>query len=528
MKKIILILAAALCTANAAAQRLQLKESTVHTPTTKLSVVQKASARRITPATRTIISQQPEGTLLTDMTWTSTAGTPNNNTHTLEWMELSGFVPTIVVNGNKMYICSPITQFADYATPWIEGTITGETVTFRTPQAYYNFNGTMLYATRLNAQTAKMEEGNMNITFSYKDGNLKQTDGGILALTDINGGFYGYAEANIEVSKISDETVKLPDGAELKSYTLSFSGNQKQTAKVAFVGKDVYISDPVGIEDAWMKGTLEGNTISIPTKQYLGSGSGYPLYVQSAQKYTYPETNMMGQIENKIGYKLLDDTSINFTYDAATGSFSTSQMLLINAGKNDLGPAYVAYENASYEPWTQVKATPANPSISQFIDLTPFNMKGFSGSMLSYTVPTVDINGEFIAQEDIYYQLTFDGKPIELYGQTMIPYYGSVQDADQGLYLSVSGDVHQLQHPDVIKNTVSIQSFYVVNGETSASDIVTYNIVDGELVQTDAIEDVLATAPGKTSTTAFNLAGQRVANGYKGIVVKGGKKFLNK
>lgn len=533
MKKIILILVAALCSTALSAQHLQLIEPTTHHDApAKLNVMRKAAQHRITPATYSIISNQPEGTLLTNVVWSSIAGTPNTTTGRVDWIELSGFTPRIVVNGNKMYIQSPLTQFSDYANNWIEGTIKGELVTFHTPQAYFmNASATgfeMLYLTRLDGTTGRIDASNLDIVFSYKDGNLKQIDGGVLALTDINGNFYGYAEQQIEVNKITDEAISLPDGAELKTYLLTFSGKEKQTAKVAFVGNEVYISDPVGIEDAWMKGTIEGNTISIPTKQYLGAGSGYPLYVQSGERYTYTQTNALGQLETLVGYRILNDESIKFQYDAAAGTFSSNQLLLINAGKNDLGPAYVAIDKPSYSPWTQVKATPANPSINQFVDLTPYAQLGFSGSMLAYTIPTVDVNGEFISQESLYYQICIDGKPYELYGTSIIPYYGSVTDEASGIVLSLNGSTHQLQIPDVVKNSVSIQSFYVVDGESTPSAVVAYNIVNGELEPVDAIKDIKAGDFAARSKSVFNLAGQRVDDTYKGIVVKNGKKILKK
>lgn len=527
MKKIFLLIAATICCMNISAQHLQIVNNAPAAPAEPISVINKVAPRRITPASTSPITKTPAGDLLTDVVWSSMTGAPSDGK--VVWSDMSGVTPSIIVDGNKMYICSPLSSFAGFAKPWIEGTISGETVTFPTPQAYYMdmSTGTMTYLTRLDPSTGRVNTSNLNITFSYKDGNLTQTDGGVLALTNIDGGFYGYAEMNIKVEKLNDEAVQLPAGAELKSYLMTFDGTQKQTAKVAFVGKDVYISDPLGVENAWMKGTLEGNTISIPTKQYMGSGSGFPLYVQSGQKYTYTETNMMGQLETKIGYKLLDDASINFTYDAATGSFSTTQILLMNAGKNELGSAYMAFENASYAPWTQVKATPANPGIAAFQDLTPYIMLGYRGCLLGLVVPNNDVDGNFIAQEDIYYELSFDGKIVEVYGVSKIPYYTSLADNENSIYISNAGNAIQFQYPITPSKSISIQSFYVVGDEVGQSDVITYNIVDGQLEPVDAIERVEISTL-KSQRSMFNLNGQQVGNDYKGIVIKNGKKILKK
>ena len=48
-----------------------------------------------------------------------------------------------------------------------------------------------------------------------------------------------------------------------------------------------------------------------------------------------------------------------------------------------------------------------------------------------------------------------------------------------------------------------------------------------ELVTTTGVSSV-SVAEAKAKTASFNLAGQKVSDSYKGIVVKNGKKYLNK
>ena len=527
MKKILILLATIMCGMNITAQRLQLISTTPEASAEGIRVVNKVAPRRITPATTSPITRTPDGDLLTDVVWSSKTGAPGNGK--VQWSELSGVTPSIIVNGSKMYICSPLSSFSSFAKPWIEGTISGETVTFHTPQAYYMdmSSATMTYLTRLDPSTGKVNASNLDIVFSYKDGNLIQTDGGVLALTNIDGGFYGYAEMDIQVEKLNDKAVELPAGAEPKSYTITFNGSQKQTAKVAFVGKDVYISDPVGVPGVWMKGTMEGNTISLPIQQYMGSGTGYPLYLLAGQKYYYTEVNEMGQMETMVGYKVVDDKEIHFAYNATDGTFSTTQLMLFNSDKNVLGAAYVGVEAASYAPWTQVKATPADPSVSAFQDLTPYIMLGYKGCLLGLVVPNVDVDGNFIAQEDLYYEISFDGKPVDVYGESKLPYYANVADNDNSIYISNAGNAIQFQYPVAPSKSISIQSFYVVGDEVGQSDLVTYSIVDGQLAPVDAISQLEQSLPD-SQRAMFNLAGQQVGNSYKGLIIKNGKKVLKK
>ena len=53
------------------------------------------------------------------------------------------------------------------------------------------------------------------------------------------------------------------------------------------------------------------------------------------------------------------------------------------------------------------------------------------------------------------------------------------------------------------------------------------NIYGIELATATGISSISATE-AKEKTATFNLAGQQVSESYKGIVVKNGKKYLNK
>lgn len=53
------------------------------------------------------------------------------------------------------------------------------------------------------------------------------------------------------------------------------------------------------------------------------------------------------------------------------------------------------------------------------------------------------------------------------------------------------------------------------------------NIYGIELATATGVSSV-SVAEAKAKTATFNLAGQQVSESYKGIVVKNGKKYLNK
>ena len=444
----------------------------------------------LNPATYTIITNTPNGEMLKNMSWTSEGCYPNGSGG-IAWVTISGYAPQIVVNGNKMYIYAPITQLAETAAAWIEGTISedGQKVTFPTPQAYMLNGFDVLYATRCNADGTP-DPANLDLVFGYENGHLIQEDGGVLLLTNLEGGFYGYGEKNIVIEKINDTTVSLPEGVTPESYLLEFKKGDtlnRQTALVAFDGNDVYFSDPLGIEDSWFKGVREGNTITVSTPQYMGSEVGFPMYVTKGRELRSTQIDQMtGQPYEVIDYQVIPNADITFTIDETTGVISSSELLLMNSGKEDRGNAYSAVNHPVYTPWTAETAVPADPSISYYIDLNDYIEYGLQGCMLAFEVPSYGTNGEFIPQENLYYQICFDGKPLEFYGTTMIPYYGQFTDYEtmESIQLSTEDyDSHNMQLPYNPQKSVSIQSFYAFDGEPISSKLVEYEIMDGELIE---------------------------------------------
>lgn len=480
----------------------------------------------LTAATDQILTTVPEGTLMQEVVWSSKACFPMNNK--VEWTEITGFVPSIVTSGNKMYIYSPLTQLSELASAWIVGNISadGKSVVFPTPQAYMINEATpgvptMLYATRVSATTGK-PEGDTNLVFSIgEDGGLVQTDGGLLALTDINGGFYGYGDMDIKVTKITDEYTTLPEGAEPETFILNYRVGQDrmdQSAMIARVGNDVYFSDLLAIEGVWFKGTLEDNKVIVKTPQYMSAKSGYPLYLVVAEEFVRTETDPLGQQYQVTDYNVFPGEDIVFDYYPATGTYSTNQVLLMSSDKDKRGIASAAAKSPLYTPWTPEACDPSIPIVNYYIDLTEYEAFGLRGCMLSYDVPNIGTEGEFIPQENLYYTLYFDDEPVEMLGETKIPYYGQFQDAATQTSLSLSGKTHQLQIGIKPKSSLGLQSYYYFNGELLASEMATYAIINGELVDV-AVESVAEEAQ-IVNSEYFDLTGRCADLNATGIVIR--------
>lgn len=485
-------------------------------------------AAEIPPVTTTILTTISEGELMQDVVWYSKACYPGNGK--VEWAEVTGFVPAVVTDGNTMYIYNAITQLSEYASAWIRGTISddGKTVTFPTPQAYMINEATpgvktMLYATRLSGTTGKPEAQTSLIFEINENGDIIQTDGGVLALTDEQDNFYGFGDMDIKITKIHDEMVQIPDNADISTYEMIYeSGNSTNhlSAKIGISGMDIYFSDPLGQEDIWFKGTLTADDqVIVHTPQYLGTNSGYPLYVVTGKEIVTTETDpVMGIPVQVVTYDIKPEADIIFEYDASTGTYTCRQLLILSSEKDKQGLAAVAVKNPVYKPWTAYAATPASPSVSFYLDPKEYESYGLSGCMATFEIPAESVDGDFIPQEDLFYTIYFDEEPLVFYDGTLLPYYGQFQDAATQTALSVSGISHQLQTPLKPTYKIGVQSFYYYNQTLIQSELVEYDIINGEWM--GAVDTINTDSNTVTRSEYFDLTGRRVAADAEGIVIR--------
>lgn len=95
-----------------------------------------------------------------------------------------------------------------------------------------------------------------------------------------------------------------------------------RTVKVIFDGNDVYVQGMTYyVTDAWVKGTIDGETATFATGQYLGDGLGVDLY------YVGSDGDAL--------------TDVEADYDADTGNFTINSYIFDNAYADDWG--YYAY-----------------------------------------------------------------------------------------------------------------------------------------------------------------------------------------
>ena len=111
---------------------------------------------------------------------------------------------------------------------------------------------------------------------------------------------------------------------------------------VAFDGTDVYIQGMSFLcPTAWVKGTIDGTTVTFAANQYLGTYSTYTMYLGGSND----------------GSTLSD---VTFTYDANAKSFTLSNYYIENTSTTEISPVFYSTDLVVYK--DIIIPTPSNPT----------------------------------------------------------------------------------------------------------------------------------------------------------------------
>lgn len=194
---------------------------------------------------------------------------------------------------------------------------------------------------------------------------------------------------------VAPELVELPEGATVETWystatAVKSSGNAtvEGSAKVAFVGDDVYLSGIFSnYPDSWIKGTIDGTTVTFSGLQFLGTYSSFDIYAVGSNGY-----NSSAELQD-----------FKMTYDATSKKFTSVNSLLAN-GKKDAVYFLEAYEGISITkdaPAEEVATTGAN------VDVLPYtNTLGTEDEFAQFGVIDSNKDGKtwiFSADNGTYY-----------------------------------------------------------------------------------------------------------------------------
>lgn len=312
--------------------------------TTPVSARAKAQRKAPTKDDHGIITAPDEG-VTKYYTRTGTGFYVSNNSVYNE--DQSGIVTILEAEGGKVYIKDPVSHYAQNS--WVEGTRDGNTITVAAGQPLaWNAN----YSTTLglywgNVQSTStgntyVKDGETTtITFTVDDeAGTVTLDGSsqdkiITVFWDDDNSWSGYGDystvwtLNTEYEPASTDPIVLPDGAEVQNWYADGAGSSAvpTDVMVAFVGNEVYISGLTSnFPDAWIKGTLDGTTVTFSKFQFVGMySSTMPIWAVGVDSET----------------SALQDFTMTFDSEAQTLTLDENQLLVFNAAEDRM--YYLSY-----------------------------------------------------------------------------------------------------------------------------------------------------------------------------------------
>ena len=315
-------------------------------------------------------------------------------------------------------------------------------------------------------------------------------------------------------------------------------GDGKFTVAFDTENGEVYIQNPMWYHDGyntWVKGTYDWMTgiISIPVGQYLqyyeGSEYGIQLMWGSTELEEAGEDET-GEMTYYLNF-VVDDraTEIQFMIDDdciyllgsngdVNAEFPESYLAtgMMSIYSDDLSALAIEFANAG-APAGQivnvVPAVPANPTADEWYDCG--DESGFS--RFYFTLPTEDVNGNYLDPEYLSYSVYTDNDQIftfedavysfdDLYGDlTEIPYWLYSDAVDFRDYFVYLYRTNAEGYEPMFEHRIGIQAHYTVNGVKNSSDIVYL-----EVFPHTGVNEMNA---GKTvsSVRYYNVAGQEMA-----------------
>lgn len=191
---------------------------------------------------------------------------------------------------------------------------------------------------------------------------------------DLNVYYLKYVEDPTAGPDYSTMTVEVPAGLETETY--KFVGmdtyENEETSfevQVGFVGSEVYIQGlSIFIPDAWVKGTLEGNVLTIP---------GWNL----------------GEYASLFGSFELIFSGATMNYDKANDKFTCSEYQSLDEDGN----AWDEFADVVITKIIEVAATPAKPAILNFVFADTNYPK------VEFEIPTVGTKGEDLLSSKLSY-----------------------------------------------------------------------------------------------------------------------------
>ncbi len=483
------------------------------------------------------VSNTPEGTLHENMY-------VNSNSYGLGFGDVyyqivdGGLGAVVEGTDGNIWVQAPISQGYVWmlGSPWIKcEPAVGDTVVMHTPQVYALDAGDLYYVQRLKPtddNSFEVDNENTDIRFVWRNDTLTQIDDCLLGLTDETGDWFYMGDYNIQYTVNPDvvtDPTTIPDYAK-ENMTMVYNNDPEDLTATGSKILDVwdYDGDDQEYEDiaptyiTQLEKNLPNSAIT-PTSadfdatayftsgQYLGVDLAYNTHVYMLTGDMFVD----GTEDNPyFNYNLTDKADVVFDGMGGYAYVPYPASLIINAGRGNLYiiDEYVApkFYDAEIDP-----AVPADPifTLDNVTVSTNFDL-------LTITFPTVDVNGDELNVNDLYYKFYVDGEEYTLTpalwsgltsDMTEIPY--SFEDTNNyDIYLNSTSGRHSIYWYYRDWQTLGVQSIYYGGGETNTSNIVSVSHPTG----------VSTVDAGKTiaSEQYFDLQGRTIAQPAQGLSLR--------
>lgn len=496
-------------------------------PTAQLAKTNARMARRADLPTE-LISAQPEGTLHEGLYRVST-GYYSFWGYIIYYSTDGMACNVVTTDDGSLYYQNPFSTFQTGT--WIKGNKgEGDTINVQFPQLVYqeDYEGTVYsyYAWKMvlstyeedgvEYQTFVPDSVSQTIQYVWRNDSLVKLGDELIGLGDETGLWYGYGDDYCVMNKVSTPTVVPPTGAAEQDYSFAYGYNAGQPdcyiVKVVKDGNDIYVKGIYdSMPDAWVKGTIDGNTVDFPSGQYLGidaSTASHVFLFPTEIDSVYYEDYDWWSTSYSIGEKL------TFDYDATTGTLTTNDAFMTNKGCNQQDYLTV-FNGAKLAPWEEKAATPQDPSFNDFSEYD----ENYGYAYAAIYIPKFGTDGTVLDGDKMYYNLYLDDEILTLYTDEYTMLSEDMTDiplnyADNNdIYCSAS--VHYIYSFATGYDKFGVQSFYTGGGETRSSNIVYYTI------ESEGIGDVIGDKAGSVKSVSYtDLQGRKVANPSKGIYLK--------
>lgn len=362
-----------------------------------------------------------------------------------------------------------------------------------------------------------------DIYYTFKDQTLTQRDTCWLALVnDSTNVFAGYGTRQLVVKPMNDQVfVPSPDevsGADstwVLHYAVNDSVFNNMFVKVAVNGNNIYLANPANTDSTqWIRGTLDGQTMTMENGQYLGFNNNSQHYVY-ALTLGYTDKDTLDYWGYPYTERTYDFTrpSLAFAVSNQGETFTAPKgtALAINASKRRIYQ-YGLYPDPVLFKFHEVAATPTSPIWKRVDEYR----EDYGYGTIVFQQPETDKDGKFINFNKLYFRLYIDDdktpyefEPDEYEGlsesSSMLPIRLKNDN-----YFTI-GDEHYLHYFTSGWSRLGLQAVYLGGGRESTSPIIWYD-------EPTAILGVKENRNVKTRY--YDLTGREVAPSAHGMVIK--------